>query len=226
MYSRLRRKGRQVSELQTAPQEALQQIMYARYYGSGIGRFLSADPSMLIAPGSGIMSPSDLSWDRFTYVRNNPLKLTDPTGLEEEQPQEEESPVPSQSGNIFSTIWRAIRAIFRVKSAPGVEPALKAGVPAARGLPVAIAHRYEAALTQAYADGNEEASVYLVELRKLIQGATTDAGIAKLHKWLLENFKIIQAIMEKPKKPIDPTNPKEQPKDPVKDLPAITVGLF
>jgi RHS repeat-associated protein len=48
--------------------------MLARYYGDSLPRFLSADPA------SG--SPHDpQSWNRFAYVRNNPLVLIDPTGM-------------------------------------------------------------------------------------------------------------------------------------------------
>jgi RHS repeat-associated protein len=47
----------------------------ARYYSSAQGRFMSAD-----APFND-QDPSDpQSWNLFSYVRNNPLKFTDPTG--------------------------------------------------------------------------------------------------------------------------------------------------
>jgi RHS repeat-associated protein len=45
----------------------------ARYYSSALGRFLSADTL--------VPSPSDpQSWNRFSYVRNQPLKYIDPSG--------------------------------------------------------------------------------------------------------------------------------------------------
>lgn len=48
----------------------------ARYYGSALGRFSSPDPLL----NSG--RPDDpQSWNRYSYVRNNPLGRIDPTGL-------------------------------------------------------------------------------------------------------------------------------------------------
>jgi RHS repeat-associated protein len=45
----------------------------ARYYDAGIGRFISADT---IIPDA--MNPQ--AFNRYSYVINNPLKYTDPTG--------------------------------------------------------------------------------------------------------------------------------------------------
>jgi RHS repeat-associated protein len=45
----------------------------ARFYSPGLGRFVSADT---IVPGAG--NPQNLN--RYAYVRNNPLRYTDPTG--------------------------------------------------------------------------------------------------------------------------------------------------
>ena len=48
----------------------------ARYYASSMGRFLSPDPLL----NSG--RPDDpQTWNRYAYVRNNPLGRTDPSGL-------------------------------------------------------------------------------------------------------------------------------------------------
>jgi RHS repeat-associated protein len=50
----------------------------ARYYSSNMGRFLSPDP--------GGMQTADIefpqSLNRYAYVWNNPLRFTDPTGLD------------------------------------------------------------------------------------------------------------------------------------------------
>jgi len=48
--------------------------MMARYYGSTLARFMSPDPL-----GGDVNDPQSLN--RYSYARNNPLMLTDPTGL-------------------------------------------------------------------------------------------------------------------------------------------------
>ncbi len=45
----------------------------ARWYDSSLGRFTSPDT---IVPGAG----NPLAWDRFSYVQNNPVRYTDPSG--------------------------------------------------------------------------------------------------------------------------------------------------
>ena len=45
----------------------------ARFYSPKTGRFLSPDT---IIPGAG----NPQAWNRYSYVLNNPLKYTDPTG--------------------------------------------------------------------------------------------------------------------------------------------------
>ena len=50
----------------------------SRYYGSSMGRFMSPDPSGLL-----YSDPNDpQSLNLYSYVRNNPLKNIDPTGLD------------------------------------------------------------------------------------------------------------------------------------------------
>jgi RHS repeat-associated protein len=48
----------------------------ARYYSSSQGRFVSIDP--LMASGRGTHPQT---WNRYSYVLNNPLRLTDSTGM-------------------------------------------------------------------------------------------------------------------------------------------------
>ena len=49
------------------------EIMHARYFSPGLARFLSVDPV------GGEVSSSQ-SWNRYSYVLNNPLALVDPFG--------------------------------------------------------------------------------------------------------------------------------------------------
>ena len=55
----------------------------ARYYASLQGRFMGADPLLASARAS-----VPQSWNRYSYVLNNPLKLVDPSGLEDNDPQD------------------------------------------------------------------------------------------------------------------------------------------
>jgi RHS repeat-associated protein len=56
----------------------------ARYFASAQGRFTSADPMM----ASGRVG-SPQSWNRYSYVLNNPLRFIDPEGFAEEENEEE-----------------------------------------------------------------------------------------------------------------------------------------
>ena len=48
----------------------------ARYYRAEIGRFTSVDPVMTVQ--QNLVDPQ--RWNRYAYVRNNPLRFTDPDG--------------------------------------------------------------------------------------------------------------------------------------------------
>jgi len=49
--------------------------MHARYYDAAVGRFLSVDPTWSSADRG-----TPQSWNRYAYVRNNPLRFVDPDG--------------------------------------------------------------------------------------------------------------------------------------------------
>lgn len=50
-------------------------IMLARYYSSGLGRFMAVDPA---AESINLSNPQ--SWNRYIYALNNPLRYVDPNG--------------------------------------------------------------------------------------------------------------------------------------------------
>jgi RHS repeat-associated protein len=50
----------------------------ARYFGSSMGRFMTPDPSGLLAQHAA----DPQSWNLYAYARNNPLKYLDPDGLD------------------------------------------------------------------------------------------------------------------------------------------------
>src|SRR5581483_6588666 len=49
----------------------------ARYYGSALGRFTSPDPANI---GADMTDPQ--TWNGYSYVRNNPMIYTDPSGMQ------------------------------------------------------------------------------------------------------------------------------------------------
>jgi hypothetical protein len=48
--------------------------MLARYYSSSLGRFMAVDPVL------NTDSNDPQSWNKYSYVRNNPIRLVDPDG--------------------------------------------------------------------------------------------------------------------------------------------------
>ena len=73
----------------------------ARYYGNGLGRFTSVDPAMDSAsPGS------PQSWNRYSYVLNNPLSLTDSTGM---CPDDDPGCVEGGHTRAFNSVSEAIK---------------------------------------------------------------------------------------------------------------------
>jgi len=60
--------------MQLQPREALPKIMLARYYGSNLARFLTPDP------GDDSLLTDPQRWNRYAYVRNNPVNARDPNG--------------------------------------------------------------------------------------------------------------------------------------------------
>ena len=59
------------------PLNGTRQSERARYYGSALGRFTSPDPIQIMK--QKLLDPQQ--WNMYAYVRNNPLRLLDPTGM-------------------------------------------------------------------------------------------------------------------------------------------------
>lgn len=59
--------------------------MQQRYYDQGVGRFLSVDPVVADAGSGG-------SFNRYSYVSNNPYRYFDPDGRQAQDPEEPEEP--------------------------------------------------------------------------------------------------------------------------------------
>jgi uncharacterized protein RhaS with RHS repeats len=54
-------------------------LMLARYYSSSLGRFMAVDP------GNDTNPEHPQTWNRYAYVRNNPLSNRDPDGRQAEE---------------------------------------------------------------------------------------------------------------------------------------------
>ncbi|MEK7724317.1 MAG: RHS repeat-associated core domain-containing protein, partial [Acidobacteriota bacterium] len=68
----------------------------ARFYNSKLGRFSSPDP--LLASGK---APNPQTWNRYNYVGNNPINITDPFGLDWYYNKEENRYLWSADGKTF-----------------------------------------------------------------------------------------------------------------------------
>jgi RHS repeat-associated protein len=56
--------------------------MHARYYSANLGRFSSVDPALDLKK----TLPTPQMWNRYAYVINNPLRLIDPAGRADDDP--------------------------------------------------------------------------------------------------------------------------------------------
>jgi RHS repeat-associated protein len=75
--------------------DSLSGLDYAdqRFYNSTAGRFMTPDPYMASA------GPADpQSWNRYLYVKGDPINLTDRRGLNEEAPEFDPYPFPQNPG--------------------------------------------------------------------------------------------------------------------------------
>ena len=70
------RPGVAIARSRRAAKASQYQIVFARYYGSGLARFLSVDPA-----SRSIHPKNTQTWNRYSYVGNNPIRFRDPDGL-------------------------------------------------------------------------------------------------------------------------------------------------
>jgi len=68
--------------------------MLARYHASSAGAFMTVDPLDASAKAA-----DPLSWNRYAYVRGNPLNRVDPTGEEDTAKQADTHGAPPDAGN-------------------------------------------------------------------------------------------------------------------------------
>ena len=105
--------------------------MHARYCDPQMGRFLSVDP----VQGT---PPSPQSWNRYAYVRGNPMMYTDPTGEEMSQGQKEMLSLAASFVPWVSEAKDAQEAVFGVNLITGVRLTKTERVAAAIGILVPI----------------------------------------------------------------------------------------
>jgi len=113
----------------------------ARYYANGSGRFTTVDP----APDP-LRFADPQRWNRYTYVRNNPLRFTDPDGrciedacvieltlvaaavkasvdtltvLESPRGQQQLRDIAAGAGQLITTAAGAVGSWFRTEQRPG-----------------------------------------------------------------------------------------------------------
>lgn len=73
--TRIRFTGHERDNLGTVSAVDDMDYMHARFYSPQFGRFFQVDPS-----GASFNPKNPQSWNRYTYVRNNPLNYVDPDG--------------------------------------------------------------------------------------------------------------------------------------------------
>ena len=106
--------------------------MHQRYYSNQLGRFVSVDP---IGGSVG----SSQSWNRYSYVLNNPIKFIDPKGLTWKittDNLEDQKKMLSQMEEKTGLILEAVDGEVNIKGIRAGEDGKAAGSAAARSLVV------------------------------------------------------------------------------------------
>jgi RHS repeat-associated protein len=89
-------------------------LMGARYLNPPAGKWLSPDPLFIWSPSANLESPREQNL--YAYARNNPVRLTDPTGLSTDlgielratHPNHPSPPPASLGGMTFGQFWHAL----------------------------------------------------------------------------------------------------------------------
>lgn len=111
--------------------------MLARYYSSSLGRFMAVDPD-----SGSVDHQVPQTWNRFAYVRNNPLARLDRSGTRDDgflQNRREPSPVAAQVIAGVAQQTSAMANTLGQGSLLGAGGALLAGQPAVAALGVTLA---------------------------------------------------------------------------------------
>jgi hypothetical protein len=87
--------------------------MMARYYSSSLGRFMAVDP------GDDTDATKPQSWNKYAYVRNNPISFLDATGLEIIYASTKQQEMLTQARQQSPTLNAALSA-FDGKGAPNL----------------------------------------------------------------------------------------------------------
>jgi RHS repeat-associated protein len=101
-------------------------FMQARYYGGGIGRFLSPDGPLV---DQEVGDPQ--SWNLYSYVRNSPMGMVDPTGMFEEDP---DAPKRVTKPGTSVTVTEAAILVGTVATSSITKLGEKAGEEIAKGM--------------------------------------------------------------------------------------------
>ncbi len=139
--------------------DAWSELLYlnARYYNPKLGRFISPDTIV-----SEIFQP--LAWNRYSYVRNNPLCFVDPTGHFWEE-----------VGNWFKDNWKAFAISVVTITAVVVLTVVTFGAGALIGVGIAMAIGGTVGGIAAYQAGGDVLSGILVGMA--VGGAAAFAGL-------------------------------------------------
>ncbi|MBY5922769.1 FG-GAP-like repeat-containing protein [Ferrimonas balearica] len=134
--------------------------MNGRIYDPTLGRFLQADPN--------IQAPNNLqNYNRYSYVLNNPMSYTDPSGF------------------FFKKLFKAIKKYWRQIAAI----AISVWLPGAGGL-LANAFGIGNVVVQGAITGFVAGGVATGSLKGALVGAFTGAAFGALHGWDVQGFNL------------------------------------